>query len=596
MEKQILRRQSEAYTSTFTDKVPELLKRVYLARDITDETELNRDLTGLASFKGLLHIEKAVERLWVALQKKEKIMVVGDFDADGATSTALLVHAMKAFGNDEIDYIVPNRFAYGYGLTPAIVDVAAEKKPGLIITVDNGISSHDGVLRATELGIDVLVTDHHLPADTLPNAQVIVNPNQPDDTFPSKNMAGVAVIFYVMLAFRSRLKKEKWFETKNIPMPNMADYLDLVALGTVSDVVVLDRNNRIMVHQGLIRMRANHTRPGIIALLQVANRSLHSLVAADLGFAIGPRLNAAGRLEDMATGISCLLAETDEEAMAIAAELNQLNSSRKNIEVGMQQDAFSIIDQIKLEGELPLGVCLYEQDWHQGIIGLVSSRVKERVNRPVIAFAKVEDDILKGSARSVVGFHIRDALDAVAKRHPDVLTKFGGHSMAAGLSIKASDYPIFKAEFEKVAQERLGQSDLRAKIFTDGELDEECFTLATAEMLQAAGPWGQGFPEPVFEGEFDILEQRVVGKSHLRMMLQVPGTEVFCDAISFNVDLDVWPNRRCDSVYIAYRLDVNEYRGMKKLQLVVEELQTAAHYHAVHSTEVTHAEQQAAYA
>lgn len=569
MEKQVVRREQVAKDAALSDQIHPLLKRLYLNREITRDTELNRELGSLLPFNSLTGIDKALSRLMHALEKQERVLIVGDFDADGATSTAVAVRSLRSFGFDQVDYLVPNRFAYGYGLTPEIVVLAKERDPHLIITVDNGIASHQGVDKANELGIDVLITDHHLPADTLPQAVAIVNPNLSGDLFPSKCIAGVGVIFYLMLAMRAHLKQKNWFELHDRDCPNMAELLDLVALGTVSDVVALDQNNRIMVHQGLRRIRAGMACPGIKALLTVANRNPDQVVAADLGFAIGPRLNAAGRLDDMSFGISCLLAESDTAAAAMAEQLDGLNKDRKGIETNMNQQAFDYIDDMQTESHLPLGVCLYDESWHQGVIGLVASRVKERLHRPVIAFAKVDENTLKGSARSIPGFHIRNALESIAIRYPEVLQKFGGHSMAAGLSLDVRHYEIFQTAFNDVVCLELSEDDCQGAILTDGALSGTDFTLPVAEMLREAGPWGQGFPEPLFDGCFEIIDQRIVGQNHLKLLLKVEGADIYCDAIAFNVNTDFWPNYNCSQIQVVYKLDINEYRGKRKLQLLI---------------------------
>lgn len=570
MQKQLERRELTQESIGFTyDKSP-LLKRIYQTRHISDETQLNRDLSALHSYSGLKGIDQAVARFIEALNEGQSIMIIGDFDADGATSTTLAVKALRSFGAEQVDYLVPNRFEYGYGLTPEIVDVAKTNDPDLIVTVDNGISSHKGVDHANTLGIDVIITDHHLPSDEgLPNAIAIVNPNQPDDNFPSKALAGVGVIFYVMLALRAKLKKDNWFELNGLDCPNMAEHLDLVALGTVSDVVTLDQNNRILIHQGLRRIRAGLGRPGINSLLHVAKRDPSRVIAADLGFAIGPRLNAAGRLDDMAFGVACLLSETIPAARAKADQLDNLNRDRKGIESEMQKQAYDYVDNMIKGKELPLGVCLFDETWHQGIIGLVSSRLKERLYRPVIAFADVGNGEYKGSARSIVGFHVRDALETIAKANPGMLTKFGGHSMAAGLSLPADKYPAFKEAFEKLVADNLTNDDCCAKVLTDGELEAEYFTLPTAEMLRDAGPWGQGFPEPVFDGTFEIVDQKIVGQKHLKLILKLIDHDNYCDAIAFNVDLDRWPNSEEKTMKVTFKLDVNAFHGRRKLQLLI---------------------------
>lgn len=554
--------------------LPPLLQRVYAARNIEKLEDIDRELTGLLPYDQLSQIDAAVQRLHQAMRAQEKILIIGDFDADGATASALAVLALKAFGANFVDYLVPNRFTYGYGLTSPIVELAKEREADLIITVDNGISSVEGVARANELGIDVIVTDHHLPGDELPNACVIVNPNQPGDKFPSKCIAGCGVIFYVMLALRAYLNDKKWFKENNIASPNMAQYLDLVALGTISDVVHLDKNNRIMVYHGLRRIRAGQARPGINALLEVSRRDSTLIKAMDLGFSIGPRLNAAGRLADMSMGITCLLSESSNEAFALARELDQLNQERRTIETNMRREAFAIVDQLHLMDQLPLGLCLYDENWHQGVVGLIASRVKEKLHRPVIAFATGEDGAtLKGSARSIKGLHIRDILDNIATSYPDLLQKFGGHAMAAGLSISVENFTAFSKAFAEEVSKHLEKNNLQGQIETDGELSAEEFTLEVAELIRNAGPWGQGFPEPSFDGVFRLLSQRLIGQRHLKMVLQVPGTDFYVDGICFNVDTDEWPALRTEMIKIVYRLDVNEYRGVKKLQLLVEHLE-----------------------
>jgi single-stranded-DNA-specific exonuclease len=572
MEKQLIRRAFDESAIDFSLDLPPILTRIYAARNIVTDDDLCRELGALHPYGSMKGMDGAVARLLQALENKEKILIIGDFDADGATSTAVAVRALRAFGAAHVDYLVPNRFSFGYGLTPGIVDAAKEREPDLIITVDNGISSHDGVDRANELGIDVVVTDHHLPAADLPKAVAIVNPNQPGDAFPSKSLAGVGVIFYTMLALRAALKSQDWFEKRGLESPNMAELLDLVALGTVSDVVSLDQNNRILVHQGLRRIRAGLGCAGVKALLQVARKNPANVVASDLGFAIGPRLNAAGRLDDMAFGISCLLADTLGAASAMAEQLDGLNRDRKGIEGHMQERAFKIIDDITLANEMPLGVCLYDPTWHQGVIGLVASRIKERLHRPVIAFAKVDETTMKGSARSIPGFHIRDALENIAKRYPEILSKFGGHSMAAGMSIDLKHFEIFQTAFAEEAKSVLTEADCCGRVLTDGSLETADFTLPMAEMLRDAGPWGQDFPEPVFDGTFELVDQRIVGQKHLKLMLKIAGQDIYCDAIAFNVDLDKWPNYNCESVHVAYKLDVNEYHGRRKMQLLITEI------------------------
>ena len=545
-----------------------LLARVYRGRGVCGAEELALDLDQLLSPDRLLNADRAGVLLADAIEAGARILVVGDFDADGATSTALAISALRAFGAPEVDYLVPNRFEYGYGLTPEIVDLAAGGSPDLIITVDNGISSIEGVAAAAEQGIATLITDHHLAGRELPAADVIVNPNQPGCDFPSKSLAGVGVIFYVMLALRAELRRRDHFEGE---APSLGGLLDLVALGTVADVVPLDRNNRILVNAGLRRMRAGQVRPGIEALLQLANRPLGSLVASDLGFAVGPRINAAGRLDDMSIGIECLLSRDSAGAMLHANQLHQLNQDRRAIEQGMQEEALQILAKLNLAGgeEPPVALTLYQSGWHQGVIGILASRIKDRLHRPVIAFADGDNGELKGSARSIGGVHIRDILDAVATRHPGLVSRFGGHAMAAGLTLPRDNYEQFSVAFAEEVARHAEDVELQAVIESDGELSAQDLRLELASELRYAGPWGQHFPEPVFDGTFEILNQRIVGDKHLKLVLRLPGGEAV-DAIAFNVDMDRWPDESAREVEIAYRLDVNEFRGRTSLQLMVE--------------------------
>ncbi len=572
MKKRLIRRTLPSDYAAQLPALPSLLQRVYAARDVRSMADIERSLASLLPYAALADINKAASRLADAIMRDEKLLVIGDFDADGATSTALAVSALRLFGGKNVDFLVPNRFTFGYGLTPEIVDVAKTRSPDVIVTVDNGIASIDGVARANSYGIDVVVTDHHLQGAHLPDAYAIVNPNRKDDLFLSKSLAGVGVIFYVMCATRAELASRDYFSQNNIQKPNMAELLDLVALGTVADVVPLDKNNRILVYQGLARIRSGNARPGIRALLQIAGRSPEKLAAMDLGFSIGPRLNAAGRLDDMSLGISCLLETNFESALDYAKQLDQLNYERRAIESEMKQQAFELVDKLDLEKQLPLGVCLYEESWHQGVIGLVASRVKDKLNRPTIAFAKADEHTLKGSARSINGVHIRDVLDAIATQHPKILSKFGGHAMAAGLSIKLKDFSTFCTLFSEEISRHVSEDKLYRTIETDGELHVDELTLDNAELIKSAGPWGQQFPEPLFDGEFDIISQRLVGTNHLKMVLQPPGGKYPVDAIAFQVDVNRWPDHRATRAKIAYRLDANEFRGKSTVQLVVEEL------------------------
>jgi single-stranded-DNA-specific exonuclease len=545
-----------------------VLARVYAARGIDDPEQLGRRLQELLPDSRMKGIPAAVERLLIAFEQRQKILIVGDFDCDGATSTTVALLGLRMLGVAEVDYLVPNRFEYGYGLSPEIVEVAAQRSPDLLITVDNGISSIEGVARANALGIDVIVTDHHLAGAELPEACAIVNPNQPGCDFLAKSTCGVGVIFYVLIALRRALSERGWFNTQ---APNLASLLDLVALGTVADVVPLERNNRALVWQGLQRIRAGQARPGLLALIEVSGRRRDRLVASDLGFAIAPRLNAAGRLEDMSIGIECLLEENYDRALSMARELDELNRERRGIEQEMQQQALELLGRLSLnDRELPFGLCLYDEYWHQGVIGILASRIKERVHRPVIAFAPGDEGEIKGSARSINGFHIRDGLDAVAAKHPGLLKKFGGHAMAAGLTIAAEDLPAFSDAFDAEVRRQLDAQDLTQRILTDGELPESAFSMELAEALRNAGPWGHQFPEPLFEGCFHLLQQRIVGQRHLKLVVMPEGGTLALDAIAFNVDTLVWPDESVQKVRLVYRLDVNEFRGQRSLQLMVD--------------------------
>lgn len=547
--------------------LPPLLSRLYASRGLTDVQQLDLSLKQLPAYSLLKGIESAVALLIEAIQRRQHILILGDFDADGATSTTLACLALKKLGAAQVSYLVPNRFEYGYGLTPEIVELALTMKPDLLVTVDNGIASLAGVAAAKAAGLKVLITDHHLPGHELPAADAIVNPNQPGCGFPSKALAGVGVIFYVMLALRAGLREQGAFELQ--PEPNLAELLDLVALGTVADVVPLDHLNRILVRQGLLRIRSNRCRPGIRALLQVAKRSAANLAAIDLGFVVGPRLNAAGRLDDMSLGIECLLTEQDSAALQIAVELDALNRERREIEQGMKQEALAFVESIQLAGDLPAGLCLYHPDWHQGVIGIVAGRIKELYHRPVIALARVNEGELKGSARSIPGLHLRDLLDRIATLKPGLLTKFGGHAMAAGLSLPEAHFEEFAATFAQQAALCLDAEALSRKLWTDGELSSAEMTLDMAQYLREAGPWGQSFPEPVFQGRFQILEQKLMAEKHLKLRVEQQG--VSFEAVAFNVDLTQWPNSD-RQVLLAYRLDVNEFRGSSRLQLQIDYL------------------------
>jgi single-stranded-DNA-specific exonuclease len=550
------------------EALPAVLRRVYAARAVESAADLVYTLDKLLPPARLGGLSEAVELLIQALAAQQRIVVVGDFDADGATSCALCLRALRSMGASDVHYLVPNRFEYGYGLTPEIVDVAAALKPDLIMTVDNGISSLAGVAAARARGMRVLITDHHLPGERLPQADAVVNPNLPGDDFPSKNLAGVGVAFYVMLALRTGLRERGWFARQGIPEPNLGQLLDLVALGTVADVVPLDRNNRILVQQGIQRIRAGRCVPGIRAILEVGGRTVPRTVAADLGFVAGPRLNAAGRLDDMSLGIECLLTDSETTAREIAAQLDSLNRDRKDIESGMQSQALEAIRGLQLDAQrLPTGLCLFDPEWHQGVIGILAARIKERFHRPVIAFARAGKGELKGSARSVAGLHVRDALDAVATRHPELISHFGGHAMAAGLTLDEGNFQSFATAFDAEASRVLSAEDLNGVIYSDGELCGEEFSLANAQRLRDAGPWGQGFPAPLFDGCFEVLNQRVVGGRHLKMTLKPAAGGQRMEAIAFNTPA---LNAACLRANMVYRLDVNEFRGVESAQLIVE--------------------------
>lgn len=554
-----------------------ILQRIYALRGLSSESELDKRFQALEPFNTLTDIDKACLRLEQALSASQRILIIGDFDADGATSTAVAISALRMMGATQVEFLVPNRFEFGYGLTPGIVGIAQKWRPDLIITVDNGIASFEGVEAANEAGIDVLITDHHLPAETLPKACAIVNPNQVDDQFVSKSIAGVGVIFYVMLALRRHLINADWFNSQKIPEPNMAQLLDLVALGTVADVVALDQNNRILVSQGLARIRQGYCRPGIKALIEIAGRDFSRLRESDLGFAIAPRLNAAGRLDDMSLGIECLLAETAEKAAMLAQQLDELNQERRAIEAEMKEQAMLAVDKLSKNLEnsqhLPVALCLVDSSWHQGVIGILAGRLKERFHRPVIAFAVGNENELKGSARSIPGLNIRDALAAVDKDYPGLIIKFGGHAMAAGLTLAASRFDDFKEAFRIEVAKHIDVAQCEGVLFTDGPLKFNELTLETATLLQQAGPWGQQFPEPCFDNIFEIIDQRLVGQHHLKLTLAHPEGGNTIDAIAFNVDLKLWPNHRARQAHIAYKLDINVYQGRTRLQLMVEALQ-----------------------
>ncbi|ACX82471.1 single-stranded-DNA-specific exonuclease RecJ [Aggregatibacter actinomycetemcomitans] len=566
MQKQILRREVPAGNKLCDDP---LLDRLYRSRHIKNACQLDRTLAAIHNPNLMSGLDDAVALLLEAYEKQQKIVIVGDFDADGATSTALAVLALRQLGFVNVAYLVPNRFEQGYGLSVAVAQEALALDVELLITVDNGVSSHEGVAFLKERGVNVIVTDHHLPPESLPSADAIINPNLAHCGFPSKNLAGVGVAFYLMLALRAKFRELGMFDAKN--QPNFTELLDLVALGTVSDVVPLDQNNRILVYQGLARIKAQRCRFGIRALAEVAKRDLAGFSASDLGFSIAPRLNAAGRLDNMSVGVELLLAEDMESARALALELDGLNQARKEIEQGMKLEALKICQNLTaLENQLPHSIVLYQADWHQGVLGIVASRIKDQFHRPVIAFAQEQDGILKGSARSIPGLHIRDALERVYSQHPDLILKFGGHAMAAGLSINENYFADFQRIFNETVSELLAQEQLQGSIWTDGELSVNELNLNTAERLKSAGPWGQAFPEPLFDGEFKILQQRLVGEKHLKMMVESKLGGPLMDAIAFNVDTRYYPDLSIKTAKLVYKLDINEFRGNRDIQLLID--------------------------
>lgn len=551
--------------------LPPALKQIYANRGVDRLDDITLPLSQLAPPSALKGAQAAAEMLADAIEFHASVVIVGDFDADGATSCALAVSLLKQMGLEEVTYLVPNRFEFGYGLTPEIVGIAAQYQPDVLVTVDNGIASIDGVMAAQMLGMSVIITDHHLPGDTLPEADIIVNPNQPGCPFPSKALAGVGVMFYVLTALRAELRGRGWFESMGIDIPNLADALDLVALGTVADVVPLDKNNRTLVAAGLARMRSGRARPGIEALFEVAGRDISQVSSTDLGFVAGPRLNAAGRLDDMSVGIECLLAESSASARILATQLNDFNKERKEIERTMQTDAMTLLEKGDLSvGNEDFALSLFREDWHQGVVGILASRIRERFHRPTIVFAQSGDGELKGSGRSIPGVHLRDALDRVATSTPDLITKFGGHAMAAGLSLSQDDLPRFREAFNRVVAQALKGSLPDQVTVTDGRLPESDLTLGLAEALESGGPWGQAFEAPSFEGVFTISDMRVVGEKHLKFRLFTEAGLI--DAIAFNAEVETWTRNKPKTLRCVYRPCVNEYRGERRLQLQIEAL------------------------
>ena len=559
----VIRRRAPGQPDALPSSLHPVLRRVYAARGVA-ATDLSLELKQLLPPSTLKGIDVASALLQQALEQNLRIVIAGDYDADGATSTALAVLALRAMGATSVSYVVPDRFRMGYGLSPALAELAAQQKAQLLVTVDNGIASVAGVARAKELGMQVLITDHHLPGPELPAADAIVNPNQPGCPFPSKHLAGVGVMFYVLLALRARLREIGWFATR--PEVNLADYLDLVAVGTVADVVRLDYNNRVLVQQGLLRIRAGRARPGLQALLQVAGRNATQISSTDLGFVLGPRINAAGRLDDMRIGIECLLSSNMQDALQRARQLDAFNRERREIETQMKDTALM---HIEADGSAT-GVCLFDPDWHEGVVGLVASRIKEKLHRPVFAFARAtEGGMLKGSGRSIAGLHLRDALATVDARHPGLIERFGGHAMAAGLSLPEANYEIFCEAFDQVCTESLDATQLEQVLETDGELGATELNLDAAHALEQAGPWGQGFQEPVFEGQFQVVDARVVGESQTHVRYRLRGNTGDLVAMHFG---GIEGLRRSGTVNATYRLSINRWQGSETLNLMIQDL------------------------
>ena len=548
-----------------------VIKQIYANRNVFNADELNNSVATLHDFKLFKDIDKASNLLIDALKAQSHILIVGDFDADGATSTATLMQGLEMFGFKYLDYLIPDRFCFGYGLSPALAEQIVQIKPDLVITVDNGISCVAGIDILKAVGIKVLVTDHHLQGEQLPNADAIVNPNRHECDFPSKSIAGVGVAFYLLIALRSVMRDLGYFEQQ--PPPNLANLLDIVALGTVADVVALDANNRTLVHQGLARIRSGKTRPGITALIEVANRNAARLSASDFGFSLAPRLNAAGRLDDMSLGIACLLSTDINQARSIAGELDSLNFARREIEQGMQVEAQAVLDKLAFSDDsIPDAICLFQDDWHQGVIGILAGRLKEKYHRPTVIFAGGENGEIKGSCRSIEGLHMRDLLEGLNTADPHLINKFGGHAMAAGLSINEQHFNDFKIAFDAAVSAQLSEESKRCIVFTDGELPNDCFTMEFAQLLKQSGPWGQQFPEPVFEHTFELIQQRIVGEKHLKLVLKHQSGRLV-DAIAFGIDVKEWPDTEAKFVKVAYQLDINEFRGKFTLQLIVRELE-----------------------
>ena len=557
----------QALLASYSDDIPNFLKKIYAARSVS-ESQLSLGLSNLLT-PNFDQLDRALALLEQALLEQRRVLIIGDFDCDGATASVVAVKSLRMMGAKYVDFLVPNRFEHGYGLSPEIVQLAIkEKQPDLIITVDNGVSSFDGTKLAKESGINVIITDHHLPSDSLPEADAIINPNLKGCEFLSKNLAGVGVCFYLFSALRTHLQKIQYFTNNNIPSPDLRTVLDLVALGTVADVVKLDQNNRILIDQGIKRIREKQCSPGILALLEIANRPPETLQASDLGFAVGPRLNAAGRLSDISRGIKCLLTDDMNDARRYAKELEEFNQKRKEEQARIQDEAQAIVDMQELsEGKFALS--LFDPSWHEGIVGIVAGKLKEDYHCPVAVFAK-SGDFLKGSIRSIPDVHIKDLLDLVDRKNPGLILKFGGHAMAAGLSIKLEGFSSFKQEFNKAIKAHLNNEIPKVELLTDGQLEPRDISLDNAQILQQAGPWGQSFEEPIFFGDFEIVEQRIVGEKHLKCRLKAINSNQVFDAIAFfQASLD------STQVSVAYKLSINIWRGSTSLQLMVEQINVA---------------------
>lgn len=571
----VIKRRPIPDTIDLPDTFHPVIKRVLAARDVKTVKELDYSLQNLFSYTSLLGINDAVTLLYEALVKQARILIVADYDADGATSCTVAMKALQQMGAKKVGFLVPNRKKHGYGLTPEIVEFALKESflaytpPGegadLLITVDNGISSISGVETAKEKGMRVLITDHHLPGKKLPAAEAIINPKQEGDLFPSKNLCGAGVIFYVMMALRAHLRDNAWFSVQGIQQPNLANLLDLVALGTVADVVTLDYNNRILIEQGLRRIRADYCCPGIRALVRISGCEPSNLVASDLAFYLGPRLNAAGRMGDMSDGIACLLSDNDYSAKRHAQFLESFNKERRLEEAHMQLGALKMLDELD-DIDMPIGLCLLNEKWHQGVVGILAARIKDRLHRPVIIFTHDKDNLIRGSGRSVQGVHLRDIIEMIGTRHPGMITFFGGHAMAAGLTIPRTQFEAFQQIFDEEVRKYLSADDLHGVIYSDGALSDDDFNLELAEQLRMLTPWGHHFPEPIFDGEFEVLERRLLKDKHLKMRVRSQSGGIPIDVIAFNTELPDDVNQ----VRLAYHLNVNLYRGLKSVQLMAK--------------------------